>query len=143
MPGTALHKSRPEASLQRHQITAGGGNGYIQSPSRLADATKFGNANKKFYFGPQESRVLVQIFQAEFTPRVPSLLAYSMQNGPRFELGAQSEQLEALEVLPFADEFREDIGFPGIHKKFRQALAQGVGHDELGRRNSRADGPQP
>jgi hypothetical protein len=40
-----------------------------------------------------------------------------------FELCAQSEQPEGARILPFDDEFREEIGLDAIQEKFRQALA--------------------
>jgi hypothetical protein len=38
-------------------------------------------------------------------------------------LCGQAEHLERVRVLPFDDEFREEIGFDGIQEKFRKALA--------------------
>jgi hypothetical protein len=38
-------------------------------------------------------------------------------------LCGQAEHLEGVRVLPFGDEFREEIGFGAIQEKFGQALA--------------------
>ena len=70
--------------------------------------------------GPRESRVL-----------------------PVSDSRGQAEHLHFIGVLPFGDEFREGIAFGGIQEKFRQALAQRVGHHELGGRDAGADGAQP
>ena len=45
--------------------------------------------------------------------------------------GGEPEHLHLIGVLSFDDEFREDVGCGGIQEKFRHALAQGIGHDQL------------
>ena len=45
--------------------------------------------------------------------------------------GGEPERLHLIGVLSFDDEFREDVGCGGIQEKFRHALAQGIGHDQL------------
>jgi hypothetical protein len=39
------------------------------------------------------------------------------------ELCGQAEHLEGVRVVPFGDEFREEIRFGASHEKFGQALA--------------------
>ena len=48
-----------------------------------------------------------------------------------FGSGCEPECLHFIGVLSFDDEFREAVGCGGIHEKFRHALAQGIGHDQL------------
>ena len=50
---------------------------------------------------------------------------------PNLGSGGEPEHLHLIGVLSFDDEFREDVGCGGIQEKFRHALAQGIGHDEL------------
>ncbi|SAL07018.1 hypothetical protein AWB81_07868 [Caballeronia arationis] len=47
----------------------------------------------------------------------------SAEFGTVLGLCGQSEHLEGVRVLPFGDEFREEIGFGAIHEKFGQALS--------------------
>jgi hypothetical protein len=60
-----------------------------------------------------------------------------------FGSGCEPERLHLIGVLSFDDEFREDVTWSGIQEKFRHALAQGVGHDQLRGRDAGADGAQP
>ena len=48
-----------------------------------------------------------------------------------FGSGCEPECLHFVGVLSFDDEFREDVACGGIQEKFRHALAQGIGHDQL------------
>ena len=57
--------------------------------------------------------------------------------------GGEPECLHLIAVLSFDDEFREAVAWGGIQEKFRHALAQGIGHDQLGGRNAGPDGAQP
>ncbi len=50
---------------------------------------------------------------------------------PNLGSGCEPECLHFIGVLSFDDEFREDVGWGGIQEKFRHALAQGIGHDQL------------
>ena len=54
---------------------------------------------------------------------VPLLHLKSAEFGTVLGLCGQSEHLEGVRVLPFGDEFREEIGFGAIHEKFGQALS--------------------
>jgi hypothetical protein len=51
------------------------------------------------------------------------ILIESAEFGTVLGLCGQSEHLEGVRVLPFGDEFREEIGFDAIHEKLGQALA--------------------
>ena len=62
---------------------------------------------------------------------------------PGLRSGGEPECLHFIGVLSFGDEFREDVAWSGIQEKFRQALAQGVGHDQLRGRDAGPDGAQP
>ena len=57
----------------------------------------------------------------------------SRESGVRRNLGSggEPEHVHLIGVLSFDDEFREDVGCGGIQEKFRHALAQGIGHDQL------------
>src|SRR5271169_843631 len=57
--------------------------------------------------------------------------------------GGQTEGLHFVGVLSFDDEFREDVAWGGIQEKFRQALAQGIGHDQLRGWDAGPNGAQP
>ncbi len=59
------------------------------------------------------------------------LLTRESRVRPNFGSGCEPECLHFIGVLSFDDEFREDVGCGGIHEKFRHALAQGIGHDQL------------
>ena len=56
---------------------------------------------------------------------------------------SQAEHLRIVWILPFDDEFRDVVGLSGIQEKIGKPLAQCIRYDELGRRNTRADGSQP
>ena len=60
-----------------------------------------------------------------------------------FGSGGEPEGLHSIGVLSFDDEFREAVARGGIQEKFRHAVAQGIGHDQLGGRDARPDGAQP
>ena len=57
--------------------------------------------------------------------------------------GGETESLHPIGILSFDDEFREAVAQGGIQEKFRHALAQRIGHDQLGGRDAGADGSQP
>jgi len=62
---------------------------------------------------------------------------------PDLGSGCEPEGLHLTGVLSFDDEFRESIACGGIQEKFRQALAQRIGHDQLRGRDAGPDGAQP
>ena len=57
--------------------------------------------------------------------------------------GGETEGLHFVGVLSFGDEFREDGAFWGIQEKFGEALGLRGGDDELGGRDTGANGSQP
>ena len=62
---------------------------------------------------------------------------------PDLGSGGEPEGLHFTGVLSSDDEFREDVARGGIQEKFRQALAHGIGDDQLRGWDSRPDGAQP
>ena len=64
---------------------------------------------------------------------------------PEYNLGSggETESLHPVGILSIDDEFREAVARGGIQEKFRHALAQRIGHDQLRGRDAGADGAQP
>ena len=62
---------------------------------------------------------------------------------PDLGSGGEPEGLHFTGILSSDDEFREDVARGGIQEKFRQALAHGIGDDQLRGWDSRPDGAQP
>src|SRR5271163_4966070 len=81
------------------------------------------------------------------TIRRPPWFVWTSLESPGFRQnsgsGGQTEGLHFVGVLSFDDEFREDVAWGGIQEKFRQALAQGIGHDQLRGWDAGPNGAQP
>jgi hypothetical protein len=99
------------------------GNGAVQLPSDVANLHAFAVSH------PGSISAIEGPNEVNFWP-----ITYNARESrvrPNLGSGGEPERLHLIGVLSFDDEFREDVGCGGIQEKFRHALAQGIGHDQL------------
>ena len=139
---------------RRAEVSQAANDRYLQALASVEDTTSLGELAARLCrpsrhngrrvralnpHAPADAALLSAISRGEFTlngfrNRDLRALLFNPRESrvrPNPGSGGEPERLHLIGVLSFDDEFREDVGCGGIQEKFRHALAQGIGHDQL------------